>query len=63
MAIKPRVVYLGTATQNHQNNTPDTSSGLISRLQLWGYPVFFASSYQTGFTRLFHMIWVAPGTS
>ena len=58
MAIKPRVVYLGTATQNHQNNTPDTSSGLVSRLQLWGYPVFFASSYQTGFTRLFHMIWV-----
>ena len=58
MAIKPRVVYLGTATQNHQNNTPDTSSGLVSQLQLWGYSVILASRNQSALTRLIHMIWV-----
>ena len=58
MGLKPHVVYLGTATQNHQNNTPDTSSGLVSQLQLWGYSVILASSYQFAFTRLLHMIWV-----
>jgi len=58
MALKPRVVYLGTATQSHQNNTPDTSSGLVSQLQLWGYSVILASSYQSALTRLIDMIWV-----
>ncbi len=58
MALKPRVVYLGTATQNHQNNTPDTSSGLVSQLQLWGYSVILASNRPTAIARLLHMIWV-----
>ena len=58
MGLKPRVVYLGTATQNHKNNTPDTSSGLVSQLQFWGYSVILASRNHSALTRLIHMIWV-----
>ena len=51
------IVYLGSATKWHKNNTPDTSAPLIELWRQMGYKVYFASDFRQPTIRLMHQLW------
>lgn len=53
----PSIVYLGSATKGHKNNTPDTSAPLIELWQQLGYKVHFASNFRKSTIRFMHQLW------
>ena len=58
MSSAPRcIVYLGSATVGHQNNTPDTSAPLIELWRQMEYDVHFASNASVPIIRLIHQLW------
>ena len=51
------IVYLGSATTGHKNNTPDTATPLIELWRQMGHKVHFASNSRQPIIRLIHQIW------
>ena len=55
--VNQSITYLGSATDGHNNNTPDTSTPLIELWQQMGHEVNFASNFRQPIFRLIHQIW------